>query len=105
MVEYDSKLIYQFAESLYKRADGIVASQTIGGLALGFAGGVAIVYVTQHGGDFEDVLLNAFTASGAVIGGLLGFLGAQAKAFHLRLQAQTALCQAKIEENTRPKAG
>jgi hypothetical protein len=34
--------------------------------------------------------------------GLLGFGIGWNKAFLLKLQAQTALCQAKIEENTNP---
>jgi hypothetical protein len=37
---------------------------------------------------------------GALIVGLLGFWIGWNKAFILKLQAQMALCQAKIEENT-----
>lgn len=35
-----------------------------------------------------------------VLGGVLGYASGQAKAFELRLQAQTALCQVSIERNT-----
>jgi hypothetical protein len=35
----------------------------------------------------------------AVVGGKLG----QSRGFVLKVQAQTALCQAAIEENTRPR--
>jgi len=38
---------------------------------------------------------------GAILFGLLGFWLGRERAFQLKLQAQTALCQAKIEENTR----
>lgn len=39
-----------------------------------------------------------------VLGGLVGWLAAQGPAFALRLHAQTALCQAQIERNTRSTA-
>jgi hypothetical protein len=39
--------------------------------------------------------------SGAVIGGLLGGWWGYSKGFALRLEAQMALCQTKIEQNTR----
>jgi len=37
----------------------------------------------------------------AIVGGLMGYSNARQKAFLLRVQAQTLLCSAKIEENTR----
>ena len=40
---------------------------------------------------------------GVLIGAGLGFYLGQQKAFILKLQAQTALCQAQIERNTRSK--
>jgi hypothetical protein len=41
---------------------------------------------------------------GGVVLGVLGYFVGQARAFHLRLLAQTALCQVKIEQNTRNRA-
>lgn len=38
-----------------------------------------------------------------LLGASIGYLNARAKAFLLRLAAQKALCQVRIEENTRPK--
>ena len=38
---------------------------------------------------------------GALLFGLIGFMAGRERAFTLRVQAQKALCQVKIEENTR----
>ena len=88
MVAYDPAVIRQFAESLYDRANSIVVMHTIlGGVIGGAAGG----------------LFKGTTAAliGAAVAAAVGcYLGIQ-KAFLLRLQAQTALCQVQVEENTR----
>ncbi len=51
--------------------------------------------------DAGSLLLPALV--GAVIGGGIGYVVGQQRAFWFRLQAQLALCQAQIEENTRLK--
>lgn len=91
MVKYNAKVIYTFAQRLYRSAQIVMVLYTlIGGLGGGIAGGLL-------SGEFGIVVLFS-----AVVGGVIGwFLGTQ-RAFHLKLQAQVALCQAKIEENTRP---
>ena len=40
--------------------------------------------------------------AGVLLGGAFGFLIGLGKAAALKLQAQTALCQVRIEENTHP---
>lgn len=93
MLSYDSSFIYQFAEKLYKQANGIIATYTILGVLIG---GVGAYAGTQN---------PTVGLVGAVVVGAVGyFVGAQ-KAFSLKLQAQIALCQVKIEENTRGVAG
>lgn len=56
-------------------------------------------------GDAAGYMVNReadlFAALGAVVAGLIGYAIGTEKAFQLKLQAQTALCQVKIEENTR----
>lgn len=97
MAEYDSKVIYQFANRLYAQAGSIIVTHTI---IYGFAGAAA--------GFFGGVILtnsqNTGTAWALGLGAIFGFIGysvGTAKAFQLKLQAQTALCQVRIEENTR----
>jgi hypothetical protein len=88
MAEYDAKVIYEFATRLYNRAGTIIAVYALAGGLLGlFFGSV------MRGGGM------AFLGM-IILGGIGYYLGSE-KAFQLKLQAQTALCQAKIEENTR----
>ncbi len=90
MLSYDSRVIYGFAERLYKQANTIVATYTVLGV---FVGGVGL-YVASSGSG-------ALSLIGAAILGAIGYLLGSQRAFVLKLQAQTALCQVKIEENTR----
>jgi hypothetical protein len=52
-------------------------------------------------GDDTTTIITAAIA--ALIAGLLGFAIGKEKAFIAKLQAQTALCQMKIEQNTSAK--
>lgn len=87
MIKYDSAIIHQFADGLYKLANTIVVAYTVIALLVGVVLG--------------NVLNGFMTLVGGLLLGAIGWgLGTQ-KAFVLKLQAQVALCQAQIEENTR----
>ena|SRR5437773_2773883 len=95
MVQYDASVLYRFADQLYRQAaQAIVTAVVLGviiGGGIGYGGGYAVNRPAAQ--TFMIVL--------GLLGAVIGYsLGAQ-RAFALRLQAQTALCQAKIEENTR----
>lgn len=96
-VEYDQRVIKEFAASVYAQASAAEAAATIIGLivgaAVGYLGGSLM---TQSSGAALVVVL----ASG-IIGGAIGFQNGKAKALSLRLEAQMALCQAEIEKNTK----
>ncbi len=89
-VQYEPSVIYKFAERLYRRAATIAVLYGIVGLFIGGAAGGAAASMADA------------TGAGVVIGALVGvslFVAAGIqKGFLLRLQAQQALCQAKIEE-------
>lgn len=90
MVAYDPQVIYQFADRLYRQAGQIIVASTFLGGLVGLGAG----YVVKES-------LDRYALLGAVLFGLICFaLGVQ-RAFVLKLQAQTALCQVRIEENTR----
>lgn len=93
MVAYDASIIVTFAEKLYEQADRVVLTYTIGGALIGASLGLAIGIRLQNAGLIASV--------GAVFVGAMAFIVGQQKAFALRLQAQTALCQVQIESNTR----
>lgn len=91
MVSYDAAVIRTFAQTLYDRAAtimfvytaiGVVIGGTVGRLAFGNTGMFILA---------------------ALAGGVGYFIGSQ-RAFLLKLQAQIALCQVQIEQNTQSQS-
>jgi len=101
MVQYDRAVIQKFAEKLYKKANAIIASYTILGLLLGGVGGYFLCFSPIR--VLHNVPIVQVMAIVAVVGALIGFAIGREKAFLLKLQAQTTLCQARIEQNTSGK--
>lgn len=92
MPDYDPKIIHKFADRLYSQAASILIAYPL------FVG---ILFV---GGNYIFLYFSRVQISNWLFflsGALIGYLLAYEKAFKLKLEAQTALCQAKIEENTR----
>lgn len=89
---YDEKVIQRFADGLYRRAARVVIIYAIIGFGIGFL----LMTIADHGGaGMLRVIIGGLAA-------LVGVILSRDKAEALRLQAQTALCQAQIERNTRP---
>ena len=87
MATYDPKIINEFADRLYKRAQSIIINYSVIGLFLGGMCG----FITK-----EKIAMIIFALAGLIVGFLMG----REKAFTLKLQAQTALCQVQIEKNS-----
>jgi uncharacterized protein YcfJ len=97
-VEYDSGVVTEFADRLYAQAKNIIVSYTIlGALVFGAVGGLGAAAT----GRAYEALVGAITLG--FIGGAIGYARGRERAYTLKLQAQTALCQVRIEENTRPR--
>jgi len=101
VAEYDSQVIAKFANRLYAQA-GIVR------IVYPIAGAVLGGFIASVGKKFdatEPDLWDLFgpLLLGGLLFGVLGFLVGVGKAFSLKLQAQIALCQMKIEQNTSRK--
>jgi hypothetical protein len=94
VVKYDRTVIQQFAERLYAQARTVIVVWTILGAIGGLIAGAAVADAL----DSQQTL--AFVGVGALLVALVGFKFGQGRAFALRLQAQMALCQTQIEENT-----
>ena len=106
-LKYDPEIIQMEAEYLYACADYIERFKKLVGTAAG--AGVGLVLGAGVGlvlGAGFGPLVGAGGLVGLLAGGWRGArLGkrlAAGQAFELKLQAQTALCQVKIEQNTRP---
>lgn len=119
MTSYDPKVICRYASDLYRRARLLVIMYTLAGILIGIS--VGKMYAQYEAFTSAPPALAAlafgaltgaqptpsssspgWTVLGALFFGLFGFWIGTNKAFVLRLQAQTALCQVKIEENTHP---
>lgn len=95
-VNYDANIIQEFADRLYKRANSIIAMYTLVGL---FLGSVPVFFLMTESG-IETTTAAIVTGIVALFGGLIGFSIGRERVFRMKLQAQTALCQLKIEQNT-----
>jgi len=95
VTKYDPAIIQTFADRLYSQARAIAVIAALLGAIIGSVGGKALGAAVDA--DNGGALL------GTLLLGAAGFAVGQARAFSLRLQAQTALCQVQIEVNTRPR--
>ena len=92
-VRYDAAIIKTFATKLYLRAQTTVRLGVVAGAFVGLGLGGAAGGAAGHAG------LGALV--GMVFGAFVGYVVGLSAAFKLKLQAQIALCQVQIEENTR----
>jgi hypothetical protein len=118
-VAYDPTVVERYSRRLYRRAAVLVVLATMLGAAAGIA--IALKGVKLMAPATDEFDLTGITdpellppprsewrmlgvAEGIVIvaaGALAGYVLGSSRAFALRLQAQTALCQVEIERNTR----
>lgn len=96
-VTYDGVIIQTFVERLYRRANNAVATYTLLGVGIGLSVGYILAgllgEVARGRMPYEALCI-------LLVGGIAYSVGRE-RAFALRAQAQIALCQIRIEENTR----
>ncbi len=99
MVSYDRAVIQELAERLYARAQRIIVVSVIIGILIGAPVGPILIKGALSGSSITagGGLLGIL---GAGIGGYIGYIVGQGKAFKYKLEAQIALCQVQIERNT-----
>ena len=94
-IAYDPAVIQEFASRLYSQASSIIFISTLLALIIGALLGLGVVATVQ-----DDDALVMIVLLGMVVGGAIGFSRGKERAFKLKLEAQVALCQVKIEKNT-----
>lgn len=97
MPSYQAELLTRLAEQLDRRARVVPWIFAGGGAAAGFAGGYMMTLMMAI-----SSWLGYSVVLAAGLGGVAFFL-AQVRAVALQLEAQVALCQKQIEENTRSR--
>jgi hypothetical protein len=101
--QYDSQVLQQYADDLYRQAQSIMVWTAIkyGSLVflLSLIALSAFNAAQRSASDVSTglVVVAVLTAVGVVVGVGAGRL----KAFNLKLEAQRLLCQLQIEQNTR----
>jgi uncharacterized membrane protein YeaQ/YmgE (transglycosylase-associated protein family) len=100
MTQYDPKIIQELADRLYKSANQVVVQLTI---ILGIFGAVIGVVIGKYMYYSLDMPYWLTGLIVAVLTGCTGYLVGKERAFALKYQAQTALCQMSIEQNTAGK--
>ncbi len=95
MVDYDPQIVRKFADRMYRQAQSALVSAIVLGAFIGGGFGFGLGIATEHQtwGIIGGLI-------GAVVLGALGYVVGQERAFQLKLQAQSALCQLRLEENT-----
>ncbi len=95
MARYDPGLIKDYADVLYSQAAFVAFAHAVAGLVLG---GVLGFFASRTA---EDPQTGWAVLLAAGVAGALGYWYGAAKGLRLKLEAQAALCQVHIEENTR----
>lgn len=100
---YDPSIIEEYAERLLRAASSLVALWTVIGAVLASAATWIAANAVEAAPGYAAGPWVAMVIGG-VFGGAIGLQQGRQKAFTLRLQAQQALCQLRIEQNTRGQA-
>ena len=100
MAKYDEEVLEKYASRLYARARLSILLNVIAGCVLGGIIGdlPEIIWFWTNRGSPPPKTATIF---GVFIGALIFAVIGDEKAFKYRLLAQTTLCQAQIERNTR----
>jgi hypothetical protein len=102
VINYDEQVIQEHAQALYRAASATVAWTVLRYALLAWCAGVAVTAALEHTHGFSAASANPGLA--ILMAGLAALIGADVghrRARRLRLEAQLALCQARIERNTR----
>lgn len=93
-IEYNPDLLHKLAGQLYRQALSVEVTQTLLGFLLGAGVAFSVLASMMRDVGLVEVMV------GGLVGALLGLSLARPKAFALRVQAQSLLCQVQIEKNT-----
>ena len=94
---YDSSVMQEFARRLYRKANSVVLTSIFFGILAGLIASGFIAFELKAPTDMAGWIAGVT----AFIFALAGYSIGMQKAFKYKLEAQHALCQVAIEENTK----
>jgi len=99
MPRFDSRVIQQYAQELYDRAESLVWKAIVAGALVGALLGwvLSLAMRVAHVAFLPPLVVVGIVAA---VAALKAATGAEREVFRLRLEAQQALCQLMIEQNT-----
>lgn len=98
--QFDPSLIERYAEQLYRRADSVRVGSAVAGAVLGIVFGAVPMSPLGKYLPVPSAYGLALVLLGGLLGGFLGYVVGEGRAFRNRLQAQMVLFQLQIERNT-----
>ncbi|MFP4472764.1 MAG: hypothetical protein ACLFPX_02695 [Candidatus Omnitrophota bacterium] len=98
MAKYEPKFIHDYADGLYKEAKSVVTCHFFIGMFAGMLVFLKVAEIAVGGFDFLIVAIGTF------IGAVMGYNSGRGRSYEMQLEAQQALCQLNLEQNTRGAA-
>ena len=97
---FDPNLIERYAEQLYRKADSVRVGSAIAGAVLGVLFGAAPLSPLGEFLPVPSTFGMATILLGGLVGGFVGYVVGEGRAFRIKLQAQLVLFQLQLERNT-----
>ena len=97
---FDPGIIERYVENTYRKATAIFVGSVTAGVMIGAAFGATPLTSLGDSWPIPKMFGFATMLVGAIVGGVIGYIVGDTRAFLCRLQAQTALCQVQTERNT-----
>jgi predicted lipid-binding transport protein (Tim44 family) len=98
---FDPRIIERYVETTYRKATAIFVGSVTAGVMIGAVFGATPLTSLGSAWPIPKIFGFATMLSGAFIGGLIGYIVGDTRAFICRLQGQTALAQVETAMNSR----
>jgi hypothetical protein len=99
--DFDPRIIERYVETTYRKATAIFVGSVTAGVMIGAVFGATPLTSLGSAWPIPKIFGFATMLSGAFIGGLIGYIVGDTRAFICRLQGQTALAQVETAMNSR----
>jgi hypothetical protein len=99
--DFDPRIIERYVETTYRKATAIFIGSVTAGVMIGAAFGATPLTSLGSAWPIPKIFGFATMLSGALIGGLIGYIVGDTRSFVCRLQGQTALAQIETAVNSR----